>query len=282
MYKLYYLTSSLDEYKPRYVGYASDIKKRLSGHINDAKYNKCKSHKVNWIKKLIKENEKLKKKNKNLKKLVKLITSNVSLLTLENLNNVCKCKPNKLPKLSRKYKDIVIKEEEPIECDNEITYIDDEVNNIVYEILINNEEEEAEEVEEAEEEEEEAEEEAEEEEEVEEAEEEEEVEEAEEEEAEEEEAEEEEPEEEEAEVEVDEEEEEVVEEEEEDEEEEAEEEEAEEEEAEEEEAEVYEVNISGKTYYTSNEISGVIYGVDEDGDVSLEVGKYVRGNPVFL
>jgi hypothetical protein len=46
------------------------------------------------VKKLIKENEKLKKKNKNLKKLVKLITSNVSLLTLENLNNVCKCKPN--------------------------------------------------------------------------------------------------------------------------------------------------------------------------------------------
>ena len=60
MYKLYYLTSDLDEYKPRYVGYASDIKKRLSGHINDAKYNKCKSHKVNWIKKLIKENVDLK------------------------------------------------------------------------------------------------------------------------------------------------------------------------------------------------------------------------------
>lgn len=60
MYKLYYLTSDLDEYKPRYVGYTSDIKKRLSDHINDAKYNKCVSHKVNWIKNLIKENTELK------------------------------------------------------------------------------------------------------------------------------------------------------------------------------------------------------------------------------
>jgi cobalamin biosynthesis protein CobT len=221
------------------------------------------------VKKMIKENEKLKKKNKSLKKLVKLITSNVSLLTLENLNNVCKCKSNKLPKLIRKHKDIVIKHE-PL-YDTESAYIDDEVivlptperNNIIYEILSNTEE--AEEEVEEEEEEEEVEEEEEEEEE-------EEVEEEEEEEAEEEEAEEEE---------VEEEEEEEAEEEE-AEEEEAEEEEAEEEEVEEEEAEVYEVNINGKTYYTSNEKNGIIYDVDEDGDVSLEVGKYVNGDPVFL
>jgi hypothetical protein len=59
MYKLYYLTSSIDEYKPRYVGYASDIKKRRIDHLYEAKYNKSKSHKVNWIKKLITENVEL-------------------------------------------------------------------------------------------------------------------------------------------------------------------------------------------------------------------------------
>ena len=45
--------------------------------------------------------------------------------------------------------------------------------------------------------------------------------------------------------------------------------------------EVYEVIIKGKTYYTSNEKSGVIYGVDENGDVSLEVGVYKDGKPIF-
>jgi len=45
--------------------------------------------------------------------------------------------------------------------------------------------------------------------------------------------------------------------------------------------EVYEVIIKGKTYYTSNEKSGIIYGVDENGDVSLEVGFYKDGKPVF-
>jgi len=48
-----------------------------------------------------------------------------------------------------------------------------------------------------------------------------------------------------------------------------------------EEEEVYEVHIKGKTYYTSNETSGVIYGVDDDGDVSLEVGVYKNGKPIF-
>ena len=78
------------------------------------------------------------------------------------------------------------------------------------------------------------------------------------------------------------------------EEEEAEEEEAEEEEEEEEEAntisepdveedsEVVEVTINGKTYYTTNETNGTIYDVDENGDVSLEVGVYKNGKPIFI
>jgi YHS domain-containing protein len=246
------------------------------------------------VKKLIKQNEKLKKKNKELKKLVKLITNNVSLLTLENLNNsMCNCKSSKLPKLIRKK--VLVKQEVDLSTINTVLTDDDvvilptpEKNNIVYEIVsddgveVEAEEEEAEEEEaEAEEAEEEAEEEEAEEEEAEE-------EEAEEEEAAEEEAEEEEAEEEEA-AEEEAEEEEAAEEEVEEEEaaedeaaeEEVAEEEAAEEEVEEEEAEVYEVNINGKTYYTSNEVNGIIYGVDEDGDVSLEVGKYVNGKIVF-
>jgi hypothetical protein len=81
---------------------------------------------------------------------------------------------------------------------------------------------------------------------------------------------------------VEEEAEEVVEEEEAEEvvEEEAEEEEAEEEE--EEEAEVYEVVIKGKTYYVQNEKDGPIYEADENGDISLEVGVYKNGKPVFF
>jgi len=56
-YKLYYLTSKLDENKPRYIGYTSlTLEERLSHHLNEAKYNKTKTHKVNWLKKLLKEN----------------------------------------------------------------------------------------------------------------------------------------------------------------------------------------------------------------------------------
>lgn len=79
----------------------------------------------------------------------------------------------------------------------------------------------------------------------------------------------------------------VVEEEPEEEAEEEEEEEAEEEEEEvaeggaEEDEEVYEIIIKGKTYYTSNEQSGVIYGVDTNGDVSMEVGVFKDGKAVF-
>jgi hypothetical protein len=37
------------------------------------------------------------------------------------------------------------------------------------------------------------------------------------------------------------------------------------------------VTIKGKTYYVTNEIDSVIYALDENGDISLEVGKYVNG-----
>jgi len=51
--------------------------------------------------------------------------------------------------------------------------------------------------------------------------------------------------------------------------------------AEEEEESVYEVTIKGKTYYVMNETDSVIYDVDENGDISLEVGIYKQGKPVF-
>ena len=33
---------------------------------------------------------------------------------------------------------------------------------------------------------------------------------------------------------------------------------------------------------TTNEINGTIYDVDENGDVSLEVGVYKNGKPTFI
>jgi hypothetical protein len=81
--------------------------------------------------------------------------------------------------------------------------------------------------------------------------------------------------------EVEEEETEEVEEVEEEETEEVEEEEETEEVEEEEEEEVIEVKINGKIYYTSNITSGIIYDVDDNGDVSLEVGCYKNGKPSF-
>ena len=50
---------------------------------------------------------------------------------------------------------------------------------------------------------------------------------------------------------------------------------------EEEEEEVKEVIINKKTYYTDDEKNGTIYDVDENGDVSLEVGKFVKGVAKF-
>ena len=72
-------------------------------------------------------------------------------------------------------------------------------------------------------------------------------------------------------------------EEEEEEEEQEEEEEAEEpvQEEEQEEVEVVEVEIKGKMYFTTNETSGVIYECLADGDVGDEIGKFVKGKPVF-
>jgi hypothetical protein len=59
------------------------------------------------------------------------------------------------------------------------------------------------------------------------------------------------------------------------------EEEEEEEDVEEEEEEVKEVLINGKTFYASNEIDSVIYDVDENGDISLEVGIFKNGKAKF-
>ena len=81
-----------------------------------------------------------------------------------------------------------------------------------------------------------------------------------------------------------EEEEEEVEEEEEEEEEQVEYEEVEEEEEEEDDEEdegVYEVIIKNKTYYVSNEVDSIIYATDKNGDISEEVGIYVKGKPKF-
>ena len=82
---------------------------------------------------------------------------------------------------------------------------------------------------------------------------------------------------------VEEEEEEVVEEEEEEEEEEEDEEEEEEEveEEEEDDEDVFEIIINKKTYYTTDMKNGVIYDMDSDGEISLEVGKLTDGKHKF-
>uniref|UniRef100_A0A6C0HZ98 Uncharacterized protein n=1 Tax=viral metagenome TaxID=1070528 RepID=A0A6C0HZ98_9ZZZZ len=49
----------------------------------------------------------------------------------------------------------------------------------------------------------------------------------------------------------------------------------------EEEGEVYEVIIKGKTYYVTNEIDSIIYNVDDNGDISIEVGQYKNGKPIM-
>lgn len=58
MYKIYYLTSIIDDYKPRYIGYTSlELEKRLKEHIRESKYDKkWKTHKMNWINKLLRNN----------------------------------------------------------------------------------------------------------------------------------------------------------------------------------------------------------------------------------
>ena len=54
------------------------------------------------------------------------------------------------------------------------------------------------------------------------------------------------------------------------------------EDAEEEEADgVYEIVIKGRTYYISNEVDSFIYQEDENGEISLEVGKFVDSKATF-
>ena len=89
---------------------------------------------------------------------------------------------------------------------------------------------------------------------------------------------------EEEEEEVVEEEEEVLEEEvvvEEEEEEEVVEEEQEEEVVEEDAGEVYEITISGKSYYVTDERNGKIYAIDKDEEVGYEIGEFKNGKPCF-
>jgi hypothetical protein len=49
----------------------------------------------------------------------------------------------------------------------------------------------------------------------------------------------------------------------------------------EDEEEVEEVTIEGKMYYTTNKVDGLIYGIDEDGEISVEVGRFSKGKPKF-
>jgi chemotaxis protein histidine kinase CheA len=241
---------------------------------------------------LMEENRRLKKKNKKLEKaILRLCTNRGSAdCEMETHNDVLP-KVNKpsetpcispIPSLGKKIK--VEKIHKVVEV--EVVNIDQEEEEAVQEAEEAEAEEEEEavqeaveeaEAEEAEEEEEEQEEKAVEEEQEEEAEAEEEVVEAEEEEQEEQEEKAVEEEEEEEQEEQEEQEEKAVEEEEE------EEEEAEkQEEAEEEEQEVYEITIKKKTYYVSNETDSIIYGIDAEGDIGEEVGKYVNGVPTFF
>ena len=50
---------------------------------------------------------------------------------------------------------------------------------------------------------------------------------------------------------------------------------------EEDEEEAYEVTIKKKLYYTTNEIDGIIYSIDNDDEIGDEVGHFKNGKPVF-
>ena len=45
--------------------------------------------------------------------------------------------------------------------------------------------------------------------------------------------------------------------------------------------EVYEVTISGKSYYVTDEKNGKIYAIDKDEDVGDEIGEFKDGKPSF-
>ena len=53
------------------------------------------------------------------------------------------------------------------------------------------------------------------------------------------------------------------------------------EEEEEEELEVDEITINGKEYFTTDEKNGILYEMDEDGDIGDEVGYLKNGKPFF-
>ena len=52
-------------------------------------------------------------------------------------------------------------------------------------------------------------------------------------------------------------------------------------ETEEDAGEVYEVTISGKSYYVTDEKNGKIYAIDKDEDVGDEIGEFKNGKPSF-
>jgi len=49
----------------------------------------------------------------------------------------------------------------------------------------------------------------------------------------------------------------------------------------EEEEDVFEIELNGKTYYTSDTVNGVIYDVDDEGEISVEVGKFKNNKATF-
>ena len=50
---------------------------------------------------------------------------------------------------------------------------------------------------------------------------------------------------------------------------------------EEEEEEVFEIEIDGKSYYTTDEDNGEIYAIIEDEDIGEQVGKLENGEAIF-
>ena len=44
---------------------------------------------------------------------------------------------------------------------------------------------------------------------------------------------------------------------------------------------MYEVEINGNSYYVTNEVNSIIYAADDEGEITIEAGKYVNGKPVF-
>ena len=41
------------------------------------------------------------------------------------------------------------------------------------------------------------------------------------------------------------------------------------------------MTIKKKLYYTTNEIDGIIYSIDNDDEIGDEVGHFKNGKPVF-